>query len=140
LALKKGLAAIQDYDQRLSAAILDQLERLPGVRIHGITDRERLSERVPTVSFTWAGHHPREIATALGERGIFVWDGNYYALAVTQRLGVEAHGGMVRVGAVHYNTPGEIERLGAALRDLRRRGLDLLLQPLTHLLGRWAAK
>jgi cysteine desulfurase family protein (TIGR01976 family) len=119
LRLKTGLAAIQDYDQRLSAALLDQLERLPGVHVHGITDRARLAERVPTVSFTWEGRHPREIARALGERGIFVWDGNYYALAVTQRLGVEAHGGMVRVGAVHYNTVAEIEQLGRVLQELR---------------------
>ena len=46
----------------------------------------RLHERVPTVSFTWEGRHPRDIAAALGEQGIYVWDGNYYALAVTERL------------------------------------------------------
>ena len=75
-------------------------------------------ERVPTVSFTWEGRHPREIAAALGEQGIFVWDGNYYALAVTERLGLEGKGGMVRIGAVHYNTVEEIRRLGDALRRL----------------------
>ena len=88
----------------LSAAILDELETLPGVRIHGITDRNRLEERVPTVSFTWGDRHPRDIAAALGEQGIFVWDGNYYALAVTERLdaeGAEGRGGMVRIGSVH---------------------------------------
>jgi selenocysteine lyase/cysteine desulfurase len=73
----------------------------PGVQIHGITDRTRLDERVPAVSFTWEGHPPREIAVALGEQGIFVWDGTYYALAVTTRLDLEGKGGMVRIGAVH---------------------------------------
>ena len=104
----------------MSAAILAELEELPGIRIHGITDPARLGERVPTVSFTWEGCHPRDIAAALGERGIFVWDGNYYALAVTRRLGLEEQGGMVRVGAVHYNRVDEIRRLGEALRTLRR--------------------
>jgi len=118
LHLKTGMSLLRAYDHVLSAAILDELETLPGVRIHGITDRDRLRERVPTVSFTWGGRHPREIAAALGEHGIYVWDGNYYALAVTERLGLEGKGGMVRVGAVHYNTVEEIQRLGNTLRSL----------------------
>jgi selenocysteine lyase/cysteine desulfurase len=61
---------------------------------------------------------PRDIAAELGKQGIFVWDGNYYALAVTERLGVEGKGGMVRIGAVHYNTVEEIVRLGEALRAI----------------------
>jgi cysteine desulfurase family protein (TIGR01976 family) len=118
LHVRTGLAALREYDHVLSAAILSELERVPGVRIHGITDRQRLDERVPTVSFTWPGHHPQDVARALGRQGIFVWDGNYYALEVTRRLGVEARGGMVRVGAVHYNTADEVGRLGQALRTL----------------------
>ena len=122
LHLKTGLSVLRAYDHVLSAAILDELETVgqsatvPGVRIHGITDRDRLRERVPTVSFTWEGRHPRDIAAALGEQGIFCWDGNYYALAVTTRLGLEGRGGMARIGAVHYNTVEEIKRLGEALR------------------------
>jgi selenocysteine lyase/cysteine desulfurase len=118
LHLKTGMTVLREYDHVLSAAILDELETLPGVRIHGITDRSRLGERVPTVSFTWEGRHPRDVAAALGEQGIFVWDGNYYALAVTTRLGLEGKGGMVRIGAVHYNTVDEIRRLGDALRAM----------------------
>jgi selenocysteine lyase/cysteine desulfurase len=118
LHLKTGMTVLREYDHVLSAAILDELETLPGVRIHGIADRNRLDERVPTVSFTWGERHPRDIAAALGEQGIFVWDGNYYALAVTTRLGVEGKGGMVRIGAVHYNTVEEIRRLGDALRAM----------------------
>jgi selenocysteine lyase/cysteine desulfurase len=118
LDLKTGMTVLREYDHVLSAAILDELETLPGVRIHGITDRGRLDERVPTVSFTWEGQHPREIAAALGEQGIFVWNGNYYALAVTERLGLEGRGGMVRIGTVHYNTVEEIQRLGEALRRI----------------------
>jgi cysteine desulfurase family protein (TIGR01976 family) len=118
LHLKTGMSVLRAYDHALSAAILDELETLPGVHIHGITDRNRLRERVPTVSFTWEGHQPRDVAEALGDQGIYVWDGNYYALAVTERLGLEGKGGMVRIGAVHYNTVGEIRRLGEALRAM----------------------
>lgn len=118
LHLKTGMTVLREYDRVLSGAILDELETLPGVRIHGIADRNRLDERVPTVSFTWGDRHPKEIAAALGELGIFVWDGNYYALAVTERLGLEGKGGMVRIGAVHYNTVEEIRRLGDALRRM----------------------
>jgi selenocysteine lyase/cysteine desulfurase len=118
------MTVLREYDHVLSAAILDGLETVgqgatvPGVRIHGIADRSWLTERVPTVSFTWEGRHPRKIAAALGEQGIFVWDGNYYAPAVTTRLGLEDKGGMVRIGAVHYNTVEEIQRLGEALPSL----------------------
>jgi selenocysteine lyase/cysteine desulfurase len=80
-----------------------------------------LEERVPTVSFTLKGWHPRKLAQALAEEGIYVWDGNYYALAVTERLGLEENGGMVRVGPVHYNTVDEIYRLGEALSKVAKR-------------------
>lgn len=114
--LQAAMAAIRDYDRQLTQILLGELEGIPGLTIHGITDPQNLVWRVPTVSFTIDGHHPAAIAAALGRAGIFVWHGNYYALAVTERLGVETHGGMVRVGAVHYNTPAEIMRLGATLR------------------------
>lgn len=118
LHLKTGMSVLREVDHALSAAILDELETVSGLCIHGITDRSRLRERVPTVSFTWPGRHPRAIAQALGDQGIFVWNGNYYALAVTQRLGLEDQGGMVRIGAVHYNTVDEVQRLGDALRAM----------------------
>ena len=120
--LQAGMEAIQQYDQILNAAILSELDGLPGVTVHGITDRDRLPWRVPTVSFTAAGRHPADIAAALAARGIFVWHGNYYALAVTERLGLEEQGGMVRIGAVHYNTLDEIARLGDALRQILHGG------------------
>jgi selenocysteine lyase/cysteine desulfurase len=118
LDLRTGLSVLREYDHVLSTAILDELETLPGVQIHGITDRNRLEERVPTVSFTWGDRHPRDIAAALGEQGSFVWDGNYYALAVIEQLGLEGKGGMVRIGAVHYNTVEEVQRLREALQRI----------------------
>lgn len=118
LRLKQAMAAIRAYEYELSRALLDVLEETPGVTIYGLTDRRRLEQRLPTVSFTLKGRHPRQVAEALDEHNIFVWDGNYYALAVAERLGVEERGGMVRVGAVHYNTLQEVERLGEALRKI----------------------
>jgi selenocysteine lyase/cysteine desulfurase len=74
-----------------------------------------LEERVPTCAFTLAGKTPRQVAEELDEDNIYVWDGNYYAFSVTERLGLEDSGGMVRVGPVHYNTVEEIKRFGEAL-------------------------
>ncbi len=118
LRLKQAMAAIRAYEVELSRILIDALEAVPGLRIHGITDRRALDRRVPTVSFTLEGHHPRAVAEFLGREGIYTWDGNYYALAVTERLGLEATGGMLRVGMAHYNTRSEIARLGDALKKL----------------------
>lgn len=118
LRLKKAMSAIRKYEEGLARALLETLEETPGVTIYGLRDIQRLGERVPTVAFRLKGYHPRRVAEELDKSGIYVWDGNYYALAVTTRLGVEADGGMVRVGPVHYNTVKEIEQFGAALRKL----------------------
>jgi len=118
LFLKQAMAAIRDYEYDLSRALLDILAETPGVKVYGITDTDCLTERVPTVSFTMQGKHPRRIAEELDKHNIYVWDGNYYAVAVTERLGVEESGGMVRVGPVHYNTMAEVERLGEVLATM----------------------
>lgn len=115
LKLKQAMEAIRRYEFSLSSLLLDILEETPGVTIYGLRDRQRLDERVPTVSFTLQGWQPRRVAEELDKQGIYVWDGNYYALAVTERLDLEDKGGMVRVGPVHYNTTGEIEKLREAL-------------------------
>ena len=113
------MKGIRHYEKTLTQKLVHTLENIPGLHIWGMTEPETLDRRVPTVSFTLDGFHPREIAEKLGKAGIQVWDGNYYALAVTERLGLENKGGMVRVGLVHYNTPEEIDRLAAALKSLR---------------------
>ena len=64
------------------------------------------------------GHAPLELATKLGDRGFFTWDGNYYALNLTEQLDVEKTGGFLRIGLVHYNTVEEVDRLLEALREL----------------------
>jgi cysteine desulfurase family protein (TIGR01976 family) len=119
LELKKALTALRAHEFELSRALLSTLKQVPGLRIYGQTDPQKLDQRVPTFSFNIAGKNPRLIAEFLASKGFYVWDGNYYALAVTERLGVEETGGMVRVGAVHYNTLDEIARLGEALKSLK---------------------
>ena len=118
LKLVAAMIALRAYEFELSRALIEAIGAVPGTHIHGITDMKRLDERVPTVSFTLEGKHPLEIAEALGKEGFYVWDGNYYALAVTERLGLEANGGMVRVGGVHYNTLDEVARFGQALHKI----------------------
>jgi cysteine desulfurase family protein (TIGR01976 family) len=115
--LLAGMRAIQDYERELTRALLSGLTSVPGLRLWGPNE---LEGRAPTFSFTLDGYAPRQVTERLDEAGIYAWDGNYYALGVTERLGLEGSGGMVRVGAVHYNTVEEIEKLVEVLRDLTR--------------------
>jgi cysteine desulfurase family protein (TIGR01976 family) len=120
-ALAAAYRATVAHERRLITQLIDGLRTVPGVRIYGITDPKRYHERCSTLSLRMGEHNPTEIAAYLGERGIFTWDGNYYALNLTERLGVESQGGMLRIGMVHYNTAEEVERLLAALRELAAR-------------------
>ncbi|HUZ84776.1 MAG TPA: cysteine desulfurase-like protein [Gaiellales bacterium] len=95
------------YERALTGQLLDGLGSIPGVTVYGTRDLDR---RVPTVTFNVAGRRPAEVSAWLADHGVFVWDGNYYALELMQRLGLEDSGGAVRVGAAHYNTPEEIDR------------------------------
>jgi cysteine desulfurase family protein (TIGR01976 family) len=115
LELKQAMTAIHAYELELGGALLAALESVPGLHLYGISEANRMEERVATFSFRLKDLHPRVVAEKLAQQGIYVWDGNYYALNITERLGVEERGGMVRVGAVHYNTLEEIERLKEAL-------------------------
>lgn len=116
--LATAMAAIQAYEQELSAYFLQQATQTPGLRVYGLTDIERLDERTPTFAVSLEGYSPEAVAEYLGERGLYVWDGHYYAIEVMNRLGTMESGGLVRIGFVHYNTVEEIDRLFAALRAL----------------------
>jgi selenocysteine lyase/cysteine desulfurase len=116
-ALACAYAAITTYEQELLARLLDGLEQIAAIRVWGITQRDRFRERLPTVSVTHSRRPAAEVAAQLGERGLFVWHGNYYALPLTEALGLEPDG-MVRIGLVHYNTAEEVDRLLEALREL----------------------
>lgn len=117
-ALMTAYDAIRKHERSLAERLVQGLLAMPGLTFYGIRDLKRFDHRVPTVAIRMKGHSPRELATRLGEEGIFTWDGNYYALNLTERLGVEQDGGMLRIGAVHYNTEEEIERLLTILRRL----------------------
>ena len=92
---------------------------IPGLKFYGIADAARFDQRVPTVAIRIDGYSPLQLAQYLGEQGIFTWDGNYFAINLTERLGVEKSGGLLRIGLVHYNTAEEVDVL---LRTLRKLG------------------
>jgi cysteine desulfurase family protein (TIGR01976 family) len=118
LALKQAMATIADYESELSAALLQAFTSIPGLHLYGITDPTCMHERVPTFSFTLDGYTPKAVAEAMDKAGIYVWDGDFYAVSIIERLGLQASGGLVRVGLVHYNTHDEIARLQEALQRL----------------------
>lgn len=119
LALKAAMSVFRDYERELVTHLIETLQATPGVRIYGVTEPGRYEERVPTVVFTMEGHTPREIAAHLAQDDIYVWDGDYYAMEIMQRLGQGEHG-MVRVGLAHYNTHDEIDCFAASLRKLAK--------------------
>jgi cysteine desulfurase family protein (TIGR01976 family) len=106
-----GMRAIQAWEAGLAERLLRGLCSIPGVRIHGIADPARIAERTPTVAVTIEGTTPRAAAEALGRQGMFTWDGDFYAQALIERLGLSESGGVLRLGLVHYNTPPEVDRL-----------------------------
>lgn len=120
-ALFAAFAAIHQQEHSLMEAMIRGLLTIPGLQLFGITDPHRFEQRCPTMAIRIAGYTPLQLATRLGERGIFTWDGNYYALNLTERLDVEKDGGFLRIGLAHYNTMEEVERLLIALRDITSR-------------------
>jgi cysteine desulfurase family protein (TIGR01976 family) len=116
-ALLAAYRATRQHEMTLLSQLIPGLLAIPGLRFFGITDPARFNDRCSTVSIRLANHTPAETAKFLGDRGIFTWDGNYYALNLTERLGVEQTGGLLRIGLVHYNTSEEVDRLLAALRE-----------------------
>ena len=121
--LKIAMQAIMDYERGLSAQLLAGLREIRGLRVYGITNPQDLTQRVPTVACNIEGYRPRELAHYLAGQGIFAWDGNYYALGVMERLGLEEHGGALRLGMAHYNTPEEIDRVLNALEGMQESNL-----------------
>jgi cysteine desulfurase family protein (TIGR01976 family) len=110
-----GMTAIRAYERTLTGRLIAGLRAIPGIRIHGITDPARADDRMPVVSFTLEGRSPAEIARRLGDDAIFVWNGDFYAVHVIERLGLVESGGLIRIGINHYNTAEEIDRLLTAL-------------------------
>ncbi len=118
--LKQAMILLAAREGLLFAELIAGLQEIDGVRIYGITDPSRIAERCPTLAFTMSNSTPAQVAEYLGDQGIFVWDGNYYAINVTERLGLEASGGMVRVGLAHYNTCDEVKRFLTEISNFRK--------------------
>lgn len=107
------------HERGLAQRFLEGLSRIRDARLFGIADPGRLDERTPTFAIRLGDQHPAKIAAALGDRGIFVWDGHYYAIELFERLGLLATGGAVRIGFCHYHAPAEVDRVLEALTDAR---------------------
>jgi selenocysteine lyase/cysteine desulfurase len=116
--LKRSRQAVVEHERELTVAFLEGVTKIAGLHLYGIGDIERSGERTPTFAVGSERRPPRELATALGEEGIFVWDGNYYALGVMESLGLEDSGGAVRIGFCHYHSLAEVERVIDALTRL----------------------
>jgi cysteine desulfurase family protein (TIGR01976 family) len=117
--LVAGMTAIAAYERGLVTRLIDGLEAIPRLTIHGITDRSSFASRVPTVSVSIDGMRPRAAAEALARVGIYAWDGDFYATGLIERLGKAEVGGVLRLGLVHYNTAAEVDRTLEALANLR---------------------
>lgn len=113
--LQDAMDVIRTYEGGLGRRFIDGVEAVDGVHIHGIPSMEG---RTPTFAVSVDSRQPADVAASLGEQGIFVWHGDYYAPSVMDRLGVAARGGLVRIGFVHYNTVAEVDRVLAALAAL----------------------
>src|SRR5580704_9579378 len=117
-AIEAAYEVIHEHERSLMERLMAGLANIPGTKIYGITDPARFHQRCGTLAVRIDGHTPLELATTLGERGFFTWDGNYYALNLTEHLDVEKSGGFLRIGLVHYNTMDEVDCLLAALREI----------------------
>ncbi len=113
-----AMGAIRAYELDLYRRLAAGLATIDGVTLYGIADEARLDVRTPTAAITIDGAHPRAIAEALGREGIAVWDGDFYATGLIERLGRAETGGVVRIGLTHYNTAGEVDRLLLALERI----------------------
>ena len=113
--LVAAMTAAAAYERELGERLLAGLATIAGLKLWG---PPTMADRVPTFSFTIAGHDAHAIARHLAERGIFAWPGHFYAVDVVDRPGLADDGGLLRVGLCHYNTAGEVDRLVAALGAL----------------------
>lgn len=118
-SLLSAMRAIQAYEGELASRLIRGLLNVRGVELFGIRDNGRFAWRVPTVAVRLSSVTPSRVAEELGQQGIFVWDGNFYALNVTEDLGVESSGGLVRIGIAHYNTAEDVDRLLEAFEELK---------------------
>jgi len=113
--LRSAMDTIGAYERSLSERFLSGIANTPGITLYG---RDVPDGRTPTFAISVDGTHPDTVAETLGDQGIFVWSGDYYAVEVMRRIGVADQGGLVRIGFAHYNTVEEVDRVLGALREI----------------------
>jgi selenocysteine lyase/cysteine desulfurase len=118
--LDEAFRQIHLHEMGLIERLIGGLQTIRGVTIHGITDPNRFCDRVPTLALSAEDWSSIDLAQALGDRGIYAWHGNYYALQLARRLGKEKSG-MLRLGCMHYNTAEEVDRVVATLAQILER-------------------
>jgi len=116
--LAHAYQAATAYEMPLARQLIEELGRIPLVQVHGITQANRMHQRVPTVSLTHPQHRSTVLARALANEGINVWSGHNYALETTRQLGLDEREGVLRIGLAHYNTADEVERVLSTLKKL----------------------
>jgi cysteine desulfurase family protein (TIGR01976 family) len=116
--LDAAYTRIVRHEASLSERALRRMSAIPGLRLYGVADLARIAERTPTFTFTIDGMTPRAVAEELGRQGVFVWDGDYYALGAMAALGLEGSGGAVRAGFLLYTTVEEVDRLCDAVEAI----------------------
>jgi cysteine desulfurase family protein (TIGR01976 family) len=119
-AVRRGYASFEAHERELATRFLDGIAGLANVRLLGIADPARIDERTPTFALRVGDQHPLDTSRQLGDRGIFTWEGHYYAIEVFERLGLLETGGAVRIGFCHYHTLDEVDRVLETLADLAR--------------------
>ncbi|MGK7894332.1 MAG: cysteine desulfurase-like protein [Xenococcus sp. (in: cyanobacteria)] len=125
-AIVAAMQGIKSYEQELSQHLITGLLQIPGLNFYGITESNRLQWRTPTVGIRIRGQTPYEVAKQLGDRGIFTWHGNFYAIGLTERLGIESNGGLLRIGLVHYNRISEIDTFLSVLNEIALSSLPVM--------------
>ncbi|MBA2698104.1 MAG: aminotransferase class V-fold PLP-dependent enzyme [Nocardioidaceae bacterium] len=106
------------HEHVLAERFMEGVERLDHVRLLGVTDRNQLAERTATFLLDVRNHRPGDVASVLGERGFFVWHGDFYAPGAVRSVGLGPDGG-VRIGLAHYNSTDEVDGVLAELEALR---------------------
>jgi len=111
----------RDYEEPLTNRLIDGLKQINGITIYGITNPNRVHERVPTISMRHSQIKPTDIARSLADAGIYVWHGHNYAYEPTRFLNIPENEGVVRIGLAHYNTDAEVSRVVEAIDAIASR-------------------
>ena len=114
------MMAIDAYEEPMAKRLRTELAAIPGLKIFGPPEG---APRTSTVSFLIDGINANDVAKSLAEEGVFVWDGDYYAIEIIMNVWkLESVGGLVRIGLAPYNTDEEIDRIVAAVKNAAANG------------------